>query len=436
MVSPCRGAQLKEFYKVRSRNPHGIKSLRKYIGGGGVIRVTIRQHGRCGLQGTLRAAARGVILLDSNGQTGCPPKHRTCQRLAGNFLPERSLKMTTSLAPRQRIPRAFFLAATAFLLTAATFALRAQNASPGPQAPQAPRQTGPSSDAPPPVGNPPAPSASPVVIPAPLPKGKKLILKDGSNQLVREYQREGDRVRYYSVERSAWEEIPASLVDWDATQAAEAYEQAQQKDLADKSKNADAAARFADLDVDRSLQVRPGVFLPDGVGLYVLDGQTVVNLPQDAATSQINKGREAEKIITGVPFIPSKHQIEIPGKQAKLRVHALDPEFYFRTADGREPEISLLRAEVKNEKRQLMAMTTIAGESHYKGNEVTLREWDAARGVYRYTLDQAVPPGEYAFVESTSEGVALYVWDFGIDPPAGTGAASTAPAAKTKTKPR
>src|ERR1700761_4085177 len=49
-------------------------------------------------------------------------------------------------------------------------------------------------------------------IPVPLPKGKKLILKDGSFQVCREYKREGDSVRYYSVERSAWEEIPAELV--------------------------------------------------------------------------------------------------------------------------------------------------------------------------------------------------------------------------------
>ena len=54
------------------------------------------------------------------------------------------------------------------------------------------------------------------------PRGKKLVLKDGTFQLVRSYQRSGERVRYYSAERGDWEEIPAAMVDWDATAKAEA----------------------------------------------------------------------------------------------------------------------------------------------------------------------------------------------------------------------
>src|SRR5260370_6142349 len=43
-----------------------------------------------------------------------------------------------------------------------------------------------------------------------LPRGKKLVLKDGSFQLVRDYRRNGERVRYLSAERGDWEEIPAA----------------------------------------------------------------------------------------------------------------------------------------------------------------------------------------------------------------------------------
>src|ERR1019366_1975744 len=53
----------------------------------------------------------------------------------------------------------------------------------------------------------------------------KLYLKDGTFQIVREYKVEGDRVNYYSIERSDWEEIPLDLVDMKRTTAETAARQ-------------------------------------------------------------------------------------------------------------------------------------------------------------------------------------------------------------------
>jgi hypothetical protein len=252
----------------------------------------------------------------------------------------------------------------------------------------------------------------------PLPKGKKLVLSDGTFQLVREYSVEGDRVRYWSVERSAWEEIPAKLVDWDATHKAAAEQEQQDADLKAKIRASDLAERAKDINIDRSLEIKPGLFLPDGVGFYALDGKLIYEMKQSRAGAHLSKGRETERILSGVPLIPRKQTLEIPDAQAALRVTSNEPEFFMRPADEREPRFRLLRAQVKNGHRVLDNISIhITGEESHKAQDIEIQTWTPARGVFRYTVNQRLEPGEYAFVEMTEEGINAYVWDFGVDAP-------------------
>jgi hypothetical protein len=314
-----------------------------------------------------------------------------------------------------RSPAPIAMVAAAVLLTMVP-ALR--SASQNTQAPENSQQGTPQGASQARQDNAPASSQDQVQVPYALPKGIKLILTNGTYQIVREYSVQGDRVRYWSLERSAWEEIPSGMVDWNATHKGEQEQAKEDAQLKAKIQASELAERTRDIDVDRSLEIKPGLFLPDGVGFYAVEGKLIFPMQQSLAGSKLSTGREITRILTGIPAIPGKQSLEVPGAHSAIRVVSTDPEFFMRPADDREPRLRLLRAQVKGDHRVLETVNIHqSGELVHYSKEVEFQTWTPARGVFRYTFNQRLEPGEYAFVEITQDGIDSYVWDFGVDPP-------------------
>ena len=287
---------------------------------------------------------------------------------------------------------------------------------------------------------------APAGIPS-LPRGKRLVLKDGSFQLVRDYARTGERVRYLSAERGEWEEIPASMVDWDATAKAAAAEQIEEDALAKKIHAQEQAQRIETvLDVDASLQVAPGVFLPPGEGMFLIDGKYVMHLEQVGSQVKTDKKQFLKQVLSPIPIVSSKRNVQIPGSHATIRMSNAQAEFYLREAPpdperttpiqkssrpGESgPEVELLRATVKGSSRQLESISSLFGEElEQKRTSISIQRWEIAPTVFRFTLSEPLPPGEYALAEILPDGMNLYVWDFGVDPAKGA-----KPATPLKTK--
>jgi hypothetical protein len=265
-----------------------------------------------------------------------------------------------------------------------------------------------------------------------LPRGKKLVLKDGTFQLVRDYRRIGERVRYLSAERGDWEEIPAAMVDWGATEQAAKAEQDEEDALAKKIHAQEQAQKIERmLDVDASLQVAPGVFLPPGEGMFLVDGKSVRPLEQVGSQVKTDKKQFLKQVLSPIPIVPSKRNVEIPGNKASIRVTNGQAEFYLREAPpdpdrttpivkssrpGESgPEVELVRATVKGNKRQLESIRSLFGEQEEKRDAISIQRWEIAPTVFRFTLSEPLPPGEYALAEILPDGMNLFVWDFGVD---------------------
>src|SRR5436305_6648068 len=98
---------------------------------------------------------------------------------------------------------------------------------------------------------------------------KRLILKDGSYQSVTKWETVGNRVRFYSAERYAWEEMPADLVDWIATDRYNrAHDSKRTVDAAQIAQEDEAERKADEL---RTPAVAPGLKLPDGGGVFLFD---------------------------------------------------------------------------------------------------------------------------------------------------------------------
>jgi hypothetical protein len=264
-----------------------------------------------------------------------------------------------------------------------------------------------------------------------LPRGSKLVLKDGSFQLVREYKVDGDRVRYYSIDRSQWEEIPSAVVDWERTKKVEAEQAQRDAALLNRVHAQEEARRAQPLDIDASLEAAPGVFLPPGEGVFVFDNKAVLQVPPAEPSYKTNKKRELEKILSPVPIVPVRHSVLLEGSRAKLRVKAGQPEFYMRTKQDTDPQLQLVPARVHGSSRQIANVDTLFKMEEPSTRPLLMQRWEIAKGVYRFTLGQTLQPGEYALIEvvpgrTDLDQLSLYVWDFGVD--------EDLPAATTKAK--
>lgn len=287
---------------------------------------------------------------------------------------------------------------------------------------------------------------------------RRLILKDGSYQLVTKYEVKGDRVRYLSAERNEWEELPESLVDWPATEKFESQREAgaavPEAVQLDKELEQERAREEAQLP-----QVAPGLRLPADSGVFLLDSfqgePQIVEVQQTAG--DINRNTKANIIRGAIPLAGVKQTIELEGPHAPIQSHVDVPSLYInldnapdqtapsattngsaQSAQGpqqpQQPQqplvpfdrFRIIRADVKNGKRIVGDVKRqVTGKVSQEQHTVKTTITRVSGGWLKLTPTENLPPGEYALIEMTSDdprlgqqSINLYVWDFGVNPKA------------------
>jgi hypothetical protein len=298
-----------------------------------------------------------------------------------------------------------------------------------------------------PAPRPQAPAAKPQ--PCPLgfpPEGTHhLVMKDGGYQTFSKCEIAGERVRYLSAERYEWEEVPSTLVDWEATAK---YEQARQagelpRESVRVAELEDEAARRAQ--AGSVIAVAPGVRLPDAIGVFLLDSfqgkPELVELSQSGGEISQERGKNILRAALN-PFAGSKQSIELKGARAQVQVHVSRPALYLNvepaeassaksgessateaTAHPALPLAGRYRIARLNRKKDSRVIgnlkVALTGKLSQQQELVPSTAKLFSPPWVKLTPLEPLPPGEYAVVEMLGEKeMNLYVWDFGLDPAA------------------
>ena len=177
------------------------------------------------------------------------------------------------------------------------------------------------------------------------PARTRLILKDGSYQLVLSYKVVGDVVHYRSAERDGQEEdIPLALVDMAATEQWKKDHAPGARDV----QNAQPAVISPELAKEEAAraaltpEIAPDLHLPEEDSMLALDtfrgAPELVPMPQSASDLNKETAHAVQKGVINPASAP--HRItDIPRERADVQLHVPDPVFYVRVNGGNPDDV-------------------------------------------------------------------------------------------------
>ena len=291
------------------------------------------------------------------------------------------------------------------------------------------------------------------------PHRMRLILKDGSYQMVMSYQIKGKIVRYVSAERGgAIEEIPLSLVDLDATNKYEARHNASSAEDANAApildpelarEESERAALTPDLAAAAGLAADQTLVLPQQGSVLALDyfRGTPELVPLNQQQSDLNEKTGHSILRSTINPMASSHQlVQLHGERADVQMHVAKPELFLRLDDdadvpsgsgvmtvqtnghdasakkqkpGEPSHYVIVRADIRQGARVIASFNTGMRGATKRQQDVIETEQTTLPGGHWAKIVPREPLlfGEYCLMEVLSEReLNLGVWDFGVHP--------------------
>jgi hypothetical protein len=286
------------------------------------------------------------------------------------------------------------------------------------------------------------------------PQRTRLILKDGSYQIIMSYRIVGNVVHYISAERGgAEEEIPLELVDLDATKHWE-RQHSQPSPDADNAQPPPIDPELLKEEADRAAltpEVAKDLRLPEEDSTLALDTYrgTPELVPLAQTDTELNRNTGHNLLKAAVNPLSASHQlVELKGETSPIQLHVKDPVLYLRIGDesvgntagtpltvdthgatsraendptGGSPNSRyvIVRADVRRGARVIASFRIgLLGSGQHQEDVVETTTEPLPGGHWlKITPKEPLDFGEFALMEVLSDkAVNLGVWDFGVHP--------------------
>lgn len=251
---------------------------------------------------------------------------------------------------------------------------------------------------------------------------KRLILTDGSYQTATEWKVNGERVKYFSAERAEWEEIPAALVDWKAT---EEWNAERSKSATEEMKQVTEEELAARKEAESNTPlVAPELRLPAEGGVFLLEELTGKPVLSKVEANKVQVDDSVGKNMLKRSIIPIASQvqtIELKGRTAKVRLHSAAPSIFVDVENDRGAmpgdSFRIVRLEQKKDLRVLAKnKVAITGDTNVTERFLQSRAEKFSGDWWKIIPLEDLTAGEYAIVISApgDDGFGV-VWDFGVE---------------------
>ena len=215
-------------------------------------------------------------------------------------------------------------------------------------------------------------------------------------------------MRYYSVERSQWEEIPLDLVDLKRTESEVAERQAQVSEETKVIAEEEKAVHEVRAEVAK---------IPQDPGVYYVEDNNVKPIKVAESKVHTNKGRTVLQVLAPIPAVTGKATLELDGLHSQTVLGNPEQEFYIQLSA--EERFGIVKLTPEKGIRVVEKITTVPVSKEIIEEPIEVqvfRKQMTQDGLYKLWPMKPMDPGEYAVVQYTPGKTNMQVWDFAIKP--------------------